>query len=162
MTGQTLLDYRLPDGHAHTVMGCQVLSGMDVWYDTALIPHPELVVVVGGGVYWYFSLSFLHCCSFEVSRILNIHPGKLLQGRGPQICGSLAQSWQHVCARHPGPPAGLIAQRINVYRGTGTGGYRPAADQSQAAERDEAVRSPACWRHCLTFMRIQIKLNCIF
>lgn len=44
-------------------------------------------------------------------------------------------------ALRPGPPAGLIAQRINVYRGTG--GYRTAADQSQAAEQGAAVRSSA-------------------
>ncbi|CAG11716.1 unnamed protein product [Tetraodon nigroviridis] len=43
-----------------------------------------------------------------------------------------------------GPPAGLIAQRINVYRGTG--GYRTAADQSQAAEQG-AAEADTC-QHC--------------
>lgn len=46
---------------------------------------------------------------------------------------------------YPGvyPPTGLIAQRINVYRGMG--GYKPAADQTVEAEGDATVSSAARW-----------------
>ncbi len=40
---------------------------------------------------------------------------------------------------YPGvyPPTGLIAQRINVYRGLGS--YKPAAGQTEEAEGDATV-----------------------
>lgn len=46
---------------------------------------------------------------------------------------------------YPGvyPPTGLIAQRINVYRGMGS--YKPAAGQTEEAEGDAKVSHAARW-----------------
>lgn len=47
------------------------------------------------------------------------------------------------------PPTGLIAQRINVYRGMG--GYKPAADHSVEAGGGATVSKATCWCLFVTF-----------
>lgn len=57
-----------------------------------------------------------------------------------QISGTSSHCMPTTCfVLHPGvyPPTGLIAQRINVYRGMGS--YKPAAGQTEEAEGDAKV-----------------------
>lgn len=90
---------------------------------------------VGAGLSLVFG--WVNACVCCVSRRVELR-GSVLGS--PQTCGSPPGSRQCVFSLRPGPPAGLIAQRINVYRGVD--GYQAAADQSQAEERGGAVSPP--------------------
>ena len=46
------------------------------------------------------------------------------------------------------PPTGVIAQRINVYRGMG--GYKPAVSQGDGAHGDPDVRPSVCVFVCVS------------
>lgn len=67
-------------------------------------------------------------------------------GLESQISGTSSHSILTTCfILYPGdyPPTGLIAQRINVYRGVGS--YKPAAGQTEEAEGDATVSDAARW-----------------